>query len=231
MSLLSARRLMAAHITLVTVAAIVYMTVPAGAPAPWAATGLAGVVAVVTGIRVHRPAQQWRYPQGFLVDVLKIDKSFIGDITRDAQQVALVEDIAFLALPPEPKNRLKTAAAPYLHPGPSPTASPATAPAGLDVNERRGEAIRADLYRKTVRLPIVEVPLTNPADLDAVAAYLWEEGIYVTLAACPLVPRDRMGFRVQLSALNSDDDIDGLNRALTRLSERFPLRLKGAGRP
>ncbi|MDQ1013891.1 aminotransferase class I/II-fold pyridoxal phosphate-dependent enzyme [Streptomyces afghaniensis] len=152
--------------------------------------------------------------------------------------------LAFLALPPELKNRLKTAAAPYLYSGPSPTASLATALAGLDVNERRGDVIRADLYRKTVRvldhlenlgvntlnkdrLPIVEVPLANPADLDAVAAYLWEEGIYVTLAAYPLVPRDRVGFRVQITALNSDDDIDRLNSTLTRLSERFPLRLKG----
>ncbi|MFH9066035.1 aminotransferase class I/II-fold pyridoxal phosphate-dependent enzyme [Streptomyces coeruleorubidus] len=152
--------------------------------------------------------------------------------------------LAFLALPSELKNRLKTAAAPYLYSGPSPTASPATALAGLDVNERRGDVIRADLYRKTVRvldrleglgvdtlntdrLPIVDVPLANPADLDAVAAYLWEEGIYVTLAACPLVPRDRVGFRIQLTALSSDDDIDRLNGTLTRLSERFPLRLKG----
>jgi 7-keto-8-aminopelargonate synthetase-like enzyme len=152
--------------------------------------------------------------------------------------------LAFLALPSELKSRLKTAAAPHLYSGPSPTASLATALAGLDVNERRGDLIRADLYRKTVRvldhlerlgvntlntdrLPIVEVPLANPADLDAVAAYLWEEGIYVSLAAYPLVPRDRVGFRIQLTALNSDDDIDSLNGTLTRLSERFPLRLKG----
>ncbi|MFE7902520.1 aminotransferase class I/II-fold pyridoxal phosphate-dependent enzyme [Streptomyces sp. NPDC057424] len=152
--------------------------------------------------------------------------------------------LAFLALPSELKNRLKTAAAPYLYSGPSPTASLATALAGLGVNERRGDAIRADLYRKTVRvldhlegmgvstlntdrLPIVEVPLANPADLDAVAAFLWKEGVYVTLASYPLVPRDRVGFRVQLTALNSDDDIDHLNGTLTRLSERFPLRLKG----
>ncbi|CAL9358884.1 8-amino-7-oxononanoate synthase [Streptomyces sp. enrichment culture] len=152
--------------------------------------------------------------------------------------------LAFLALPPELKNRLKTAAAPYLYSGPSPTASLATALAGLDVNERRGDSIRAGLYRRTARvldhldgmgvytlnrdrLPIVEVPLANPADLDAVAAFLWEEGIYVTLAAYPLVPRDRVGFRIQLTALHSDEDIDRLNGTMTRLSERFPLRRKG----
>ncbi|GAP46478.1 hypothetical protein [Streptomyces azureus] len=52
-------------------------------------------------------------------------------------------------------------------------------------------------------------------------------GIYVTLAGYPLVPRDRVGFRIQLTVLTSDDDIDRLNGTLTRLSERFPLRLKG----
>ncbi|MFC8146273.1 hypothetical protein ACFUKV_31740 [Streptomyces paradoxus] len=73
----------------------------------------------------------------------------------------------------------------------------------------------------------MEVPLANPADLDAVAAFLRQEGVDVTLAAYPLVPRDRVGFRVQLTALNSDEDIDHLNGSLARLSERFPLRLKG----
>ncbi|UQT60043.1 aminotransferase class I/II-fold pyridoxal phosphate-dependent enzyme [Streptomyces durmitorensis] len=149
--------------------------------------------------------------------------------------------LAFLALPSRLKDHLKVSAAPYLYSGPSPTASLATALAGLEVNDRRGDAIRADLHRKTLRvldhvaglgidtlnsdqLPIVEIPLADGSDLDAVAGFLWEQGIYVTLAAYPLVPHDRVGFRVQLTALNSDEDIDRLNAALTRLSERFPLR-------
>ncbi|WP_406840140.1 aminotransferase class I/II-fold pyridoxal phosphate-dependent enzyme [Streptomyces sp. AHU1] len=149
--------------------------------------------------------------------------------------------LAFLALPPSLKGRLKTAAAPYLYSGPSPTASLATALAGLDANDRRGDAIRADLYRKTVavldhleelgagtlntdRLPIIEIPLADADDLDAVGEFLWDNGIYVTLAAYPLVPRDRVGFRVQLTALNSDEDIERLNDTLTRLAERYPLR-------
>jgi len=152
--------------------------------------------------------------------------------------------LAFLALPTDLKNRLKTTAGPYLYSGPSPTASLATAMAGLDVNEQRGDALRADLYRRTVqvldhldelgvatlnrdRLPIIEIPLANADDLDAVGAFLWEEGIYVTLAAHPLVPRDRVGCRVQVTALNSDDDIERLNGTLTRLAARFPLRPKG----
>jgi 7-keto-8-aminopelargonate synthetase-like enzyme len=149
--------------------------------------------------------------------------------------------LAFLALPSDLKDRLKTAAAPYLYSGPSPTASLATASAGLEVNDRRGDAIRAELHRKTTRvldhlqglgaqtlntdcLPIVEIPLAHAAHLDAVAALLWEQGIYVTLAAHPLVPREQVGFRVQITALNSDADISRLADTLTLLSERHLLR-------
>ncbi|XUL86453.1 aminotransferase class I/II-fold pyridoxal phosphate-dependent enzyme [Streptomyces galilaeus] len=46
--------------------------------------------------------------------------------------------LAFLALPSRLKDHLKVAAAPYLYSGPSPTASLATALAGLEVNDRRG---------------------------------------------------------------------------------------------
>jgi diguanylate cyclase (GGDEF)-like protein/PAS domain S-box-containing protein len=192
----------------------------------------------------HGPGETCPYGMRGNCLVRHTGESYDGIVLVAGFSKAYSSLLAFLALPSELKNRLKTDAAPYLYSGPSPTASLATALAGLDVNERRGDVIRADLYRKAVRvldhlgslgvstlntdrLPIVEVPLANPADLDAVAAYLWEEGIYVTLAACPLVPRDRVGFRIQLTALNSDDDIDRLNGTLTRLSERFPLRLKG----
>jgi len=469
LSLLPAQRLMAAHVALVVVATVVYMTVPATRTPLWAVIGLAGAAALVTGVRLHRPAHRrpWWVPAAghFPIDVLKIDKSFIDDLPRDARQVALVEGIvriadtlgmeviaegiedpeqrdlpagmgcrfgpgylfarpmtvehnartlvrpdgrppaprraagpvrptarwselehlrrtspmsdaalddvrgrrirsgdhwlidfascnylgfdrdpevisavepalrrwgthpswsrllgsprltgnvpdlpapaavcrahgatlyvddahgfgmigergpgepcpygargngvvryrgesyddivpvggfskayssllAFVALPTPLKNRLKTTAGPYLYSGPSPTASLATALAGLDVNDRRGDALRADPYRRTDRvldhlaglgadtlnrdgLPIVEVPLADPGDPEAVAAFLWREGICVTPAAYPLVPRDRVGFRIQITALNSDEDIDRPNAVLTRLAARVPLR-------
>ncbi|MFC9701279.1 aminotransferase class I/II-fold pyridoxal phosphate-dependent enzyme [Streptomyces sp. NPDC056943] len=156
--------------------------------------------------------------------------------------------LAFLAVPKWLKDHLKVAAAPYLYSGPSPTASLATALAGLDVNDERGDEIRADLYRKTavvlahVRglglatpntdgLPIIEIPLADAEDLDAVAAFLWEHGIYVTLASYPLVPRDRVGFRIQITAANTDEEIGQLCEALTALAERFTLQHSGAPAP
>jgi 8-amino-7-oxononanoate synthase len=149
--------------------------------------------------------------------------------------------LAFLALPTDLKNLLKVAAPPYLYSGPSPTASLATVLAGLDVNESRGDAIRADLHRKTARVldtvhalglrtpnrsgfPIVELPLADPDDVDAVGEFLFARGIYVTLAAYPLVPRDQVGFRVQVTAANGDDEIEELCAVLRERADRFALQ-------
>jgi 8-amino-7-oxononanoate synthase len=148
--------------------------------------------------------------------------------------------LAFLALPTRVKNVLKVAAAPYLYSGPSPVASLATVLAGLDVNRRRGDAIRADLYAKTTRVldgldklgiatpntsgfPIVEIPIGDADKIDDVGQFLFERGIYVTLAAFPLVPRHEVGFRVQVTAANTDEDVDLLLAVLAEADDRFGL--------
>ena len=46
----------------------------------------------------------------------------------------------------------------------------------------------------------------------------------MTLAAYPLVPRDEVGFRVQLTAANTDAEIDLLIAALGELAEAGELR-------
>jgi 8-amino-7-oxononanoate synthase len=148
--------------------------------------------------------------------------------------------LAFLALPTHLKNHLKIAAPPYLYSGPSPTASLATVLAGFRVNATRGETIRADLHRKTARvldtlralglrtqnrsgLPIVEIPLRCPEQIDAVGELLFDRGIYVTLAAYPLVPRSQVGFRVQVTAAHTEEQIDLLCAVLEEVTDRFGL--------
>jgi 8-amino-7-oxononanoate synthase len=148
---------------------------------------------------------------------------------------------AFIACPSDMKRLLKTAAPPYLYSGPSPVASLATVLAGLDVNERRGDAIRADLFAKTRRLldaldalgvytpntdgfPIVEIPLAQANAISDVGKLLFERGIYVTLAAYPLVPRDEVGFRIQLTAANTDEEVDRLIETVGELAARGALR-------
>ena len=156
--------------------------------------------------------------------------------------------LAFLALPTWLKDHLKVAASPYLYSGPSPVASLATVLAGFDVNESRGDVIRADIHRKTKRvldrmtdlkiatpnvsgLPIIEIPLAPGGDIAAVGQFLFDAGIYVTLAAYPLVPRHEVGFRIQVTAANTDEEIDDLCRVLRDVSQRFPLQSTDAPAP
>lgn len=149
--------------------------------------------------------------------------------------------LAFIACPTAIKQVLKTAAPPYLYSGPSPIASLATVLEGLKVNERRGDALRCQLHRLTARVlskvdelgiaiqnesgfPIIEIPLADPTTVDDVGDLLFDRGIYVTIAAYPLVPRNEVGFRLQLTAANTDTQVDYLNKVLEEVADRFQLR-------
>ncbi len=148
---------------------------------------------------------------------------------------------AFIACPSELKRVLKTAAPPYLYSGPCPVASLATVLAGFDVNETRGDAIRTELWHKTALVlesldrlgvhtpnrsgfPIIEVPLARHEDIDAAGRFLFDQGIYVTLAAYPLVPKTEVGFRIQMTAANTQAEIEQLIEVLGKLANRFDLR-------
>jgi len=77
-------------------------------------------------------------------------------------------------------------------------------------------------------LPIIEVPLRDHRRIDAVGRFLFDHGVYVTLAAYPLVPKDEVGFRIQLTAANTDDEVDTLIRAVEALAEAGELRTRDA---
>ena len=149
--------------------------------------------------------------------------------------------LSFLALPTRLKDVLKVAAPPYLFSGPSPTASLATTLAGLAVNERRGDLVRYEIFRRTKRVldrlreldiytpnrsgyPLIEIPLARHEDIDVVGRYLFDRGIYVTMAAYPLVPKDEVGFRIQITAANEDEQIERLCEVLGEINDRFELQ-------
>jgi 8-amino-7-oxononanoate synthase len=50
---------------------------------------------------------------------------------------------------------------------------------------------------------------------------LYANGIYATMAVYPLVPHDEVGFRFQLTAANTDDQVDHLSNVLGQVAERF----------
>jgi 8-amino-7-oxononanoate synthase len=150
--------------------------------------------------------------------------------------------LAFIACPTDVKELLKVAAPPYLYSGPSPIASLATVLAGFDVNERRGDELRRVLFERTARvldcltrlgvhtpnhsgLPIIEVPLRDYRRIADVGQLLFDRGVYVTLAAYPLVPKDEVGFRLQVTAANTDTEIDAAIAALEELASRGELAL------
>ena len=136
---------------------------------------------------------------------------------------------AFVACPTDLKEVLKTAAPPYLYSGPSPTASLATVLTGFDVNEARGDAIRADLWSKTDQvlrcLDRLGVHTPNRSGFPITAGrFLFDHGVYVTLAAYPLVPKTEVGFRIQVTAANSKAEVEQLVDVLEKLANAFDLR-------
>src|SRR5450631_1774680 len=149
--------------------------------------------------------------------------------------------LAFIACPTAVKNLLKISASPYLYSGPSPVASLATVLVGLDVNDKRGDDLRRLLYERTGRVldclarlgvhtpnhsgfPIIEIPLRDHRRIGQVGQFLFDRGVYVTLAAFPLVPKVDVGFRAQVTAANTDAEIDCLCAAIAELADRGELR-------
>jgi 8-amino-7-oxononanoate synthase len=149
--------------------------------------------------------------------------------------------LAFIAGPSALKRLLKVAAPPYLYSGPSPIASLASALVGLQINDTRGDQLRAILYARTRRVldhldklgaatlntsgfPIIEVPLQDPDDLPRAGRFLLEHGIYATLAFYPGVPRQEVGFRLQLTAAHTDQQVTQLLVVLDQLADTIPLR-------
>jgi diguanylate cyclase (GGDEF)-like protein len=173
------------------------------------------------------------------------DESYDGVIFVGGFSKAYSSLLSFIACPTEVKEALKLLAPPYLYSGPSPVASLATVLAGFDVNERRGDELRAKVHAHTRRVldcaarlgvatpnhtgfPVIEFPLRDHSRLEHVGRLLFERGVYVTLAAYPLVPREEVGFRVQLTAANTDAEVDMLIAAIEELDAAGELR---AARP
>ena len=168
-------------------------------------------------------------------------ESYDGIVLIGGLSKAYSSMLAFVACTTKVKEHLKVAAATYLFSGPVPIASLASVLTGLDINAARGDIVRAALFSKTARIldhlaelgvqtpnasgfPLIEIPLADADNLHLVAQQLLDRGIYTTLAPYPGVPRDQVGFRVQVTAANTHDQIDRMLRTLTELRTAGLLR-------
>jgi 8-amino-7-oxononanoate synthase len=69
--------------------------------------------------------------------------------------------------------------------------------------------------------------VADPGDLARAGRFLVDHGIYVThvtLAFYPGVPREEVGFRIQVTAANTDEEVTELLAVLDRLADGVPLR-------
>ena len=154
--------------------------------------------------------------------------------------------LTFLALPTALKQALRSAAPVSPHPTPMALAAVATVLEGLAVNERRGDALRLELHRMTARVlaalaelgvrtqntncyPVIEIPLVQPTEAEAVGRFLRERGIFATLARTAAVPRTEAEIRIQLTSANTDHQVSQLVEALGALAERFQIDRRGSG--
>ena len=149
--------------------------------------------------------------------------------------------LAIVTCSAELKRYLKVMVPSYVYSGPVPVASLATALAGLEVNQRRGDDLRATLWQRTTTLlehldklgiattntsglPVVELAVADPADLDKVGRHLFDRGIYVALAPYPVVPRHEAGFRIQLTAAHTTEQVEHLLDTLQEVNDRWGFR-------
>lgn len=134
----------------------------------------------------------------------------------------------------EEKTRLCRAST-LVFSGPCPTASLASAIAGIDISDsEEGEALRLKLLNLTRQLatgarelgfevsnnrsfPLVGVVVGSLAALVRACDVLWEHGILITPAFFPAVPIDRGLLRFTLTAANQPEQVETALAALERV--------------
>jgi 7-keto-8-aminopelargonate synthetase-like enzyme len=149
--------------------------------------------------------------------------------------------VAFVTCTDEVEKRQLSMASTAVFSGPSPTASLASAMAGLRISQDdEGSAIRRHLLSLTRQLvagarasgfavdnnelfPIVSVRIGSVPDVVKACNVLWEHGILITPALFPAVPIDRGALRFTVTAANTEDQIRRAIEALQKVREElFP---------
>jgi 8-amino-7-oxononanoate synthase len=108
--------------------------------------------------------------------------------------------------------------------------------AAIRISAERGDALRDALYQKTRRVidtlrelgfsvgsttgfPIINVWLGNSEIMIEASKVLYDNHIILTLAPYPMVTRGNESFRITVTVNNTDEEIEQLIMAFTRLKE------------
>jgi 7-keto-8-aminopelargonate synthetase-like enzyme len=164
------------------------------------------------------------------------DIVYVGGMSKAFSSMA-----AFVSCADEDEKRRLAMASTAVFSGPCPTASLASALAGVKISQdQEGEAIRQRLLSLTRQLvagaralgfgvdnnalfPLVSVRIGAVPDVVKACNVLWEHGILITPAVFPAVPVDRGALRFTVTAANSEDQIRLALEALRRVREElFP---------
>jgi 7-keto-8-aminopelargonate synthetase-like enzyme len=161
---------------------------------------------------------------------------YVGGMSKAFSSMA-----AFVSCANEAEKRLLSMASTAVYSGPCPTASLASALAGLRISQDdEGSAIRRRLLRLTEQLvagaralgfavdnnglfPLVGVRIGGVPDVVRACNVLWEHGILITPALFPAVPIDRGALRFTVTAANTEEQVRRALEALRMVrDELFP---------
>jgi acyl-CoA synthetase (AMP-forming)/AMP-acid ligase II/7-keto-8-aminopelargonate synthetase-like enzyme/acyl carrier protein len=164
------------------------------------------------------------------------DIVYVGGMSK-----AFSSMVAFISCADEAEKRRLSAASTAVFSGPSPTASLASAVAGLKISQdEEGSTIRRRLLSLTRQLvtgarklgfavdnnelfPLVSVRIGAVSDVVKACNFLWELGILITPALFPAVPIDRGALRFTVTASNTEDQVRLAIEALRKVREElFP---------
>ncbi len=160
---------------------------------------------------------------------------YIGGLSKSYSNL-----VGFITCPPTLKKEMKIAFDPYLYSGPAPIPVLSMLLKSFEVNQTRGDLYRAHLYnlsRKTAdaladmnihtlndnNFPIFHVAIERYEDIHFIGQYLYDQGIYVTLSPYPMVPKEEVGFRIQLTAANTEAEIDHMISVIQELDQKIPM--------
>lgn len=162
------------------------------------------------------------------------DIVYVGGMSK-----AFSSMVAFVTCADEAEKRRLSMASTAVFSGPSPTASLASAMAGLRISQDdEGSAIRRRLLTLTRQLvagicalgltvdtnglfPLVSVRIGDVSDVIKACNVLWEHGILITPALFPAVPIDRGALRFTVTAANTEEQLRLALEALRKVREEL----------